>query len=197
VINNEGFLRTLRKDLLTSCFSEYEGRFHGGEIANNKLDLELLRFHAGLSSRVIKALGEVAADFSPAFITAVPEGANALGKDVARELSVPFIKLRKSRSAIGVVGFADARSRVRLLHSKDPGVLIEDVPNNLGSIINVLSMPEMQGKIVAVASVWDRGFGKEGRPDLRVPLTSLISEYIPPTLGAQDPLWQEASVTRK
>ncbi len=180
----------LREEILATCLVSYNGYFHNGERANNKLDLDRLQLsNPALREKVIAGLGKMAMDFKPDFIVGVPNGANWLAEAVAIEIDVDCPVLEKSEDGRRMY-FLDEIERDYCINNFR-GVVVEDVSTHLTSVRQTLAVPEIGCRAVASIAVWDRGRDSE-RHGLEIPFVPLIKEHIPPILPADSLLWEFA-----
>jgi replicative DNA helicase len=176
----------LDEDILQACFERYEGVFKGGERANNKLDLEKLEKKKEVRDRVVTSLGRIVMEYDPAFVVAVPSGADWLARRIVKHHNLDLVQLRK-RPRTGKVDFFDSAAR-QICRQNSRGVIIEDVFNKFTSTRLVMDMPMIEERAEAVVAVWDRGNILERQP-LEIPTRALITRHIPAVLPDDDATW--------
>ncbi|MEK7602753.1 MAG: hypothetical protein AAB459_00725, partial [Patescibacteria group bacterium] len=190
-MTNPELLVALRHDILKVCFDRFDKNFAGGDLANNKLFLDRVEGHPSLRIRVVKLMAEHDFVINADFITAVPDGANWLGKDIANERNLPFIGLKKRKSLISGLAFAgpSALRAYKKLSEDSQGTVVEDTFNTFTSTNRVLSMDEMKGRVNKALAIFDRG-NPDNRHNLEIPHAALISEHIPAQLSSDSALWE-------
>lgn len=180
-----------REEILATCLSRYEGKFAGGDRANNKLDMERIYDNPELFEEVVKKLGQAAMEHDPEFVVGVPDGAIRLADAVALRCDLYSVHLKKTGSDKGKVEFKDSFVDGEVMcGSLRRGVLIEDVFNTFTSTRRVLAIPELSKKVVAAEAIWDRGNDPRDEPD--IPTRALIKEPIPSILPTDSRLWSFA-----
>jgi orotate phosphoribosyltransferase len=185
----------LRERIMHQCFVPYEGRFSNGERANNKLDLDLLnRRDPDLFTDCIIGLGKISLKHEADFVVGVPDGATMLAKGVSVSYHLRHVELFKYGDSKEVeIRFDEDEMSLEREHI-NRGLVIEDVTRTFSNIRKVLELPELEGKIVAAAAVFDRG-DTTLRNRLPVPFEALAQLYIPPMLPPGSTLWQYADAS--
>lgn len=149
--------------------------YASGRQGNNKLDIETCKNIYKVRQDLKFRLGAIAIKYKPEFITAVPNGANWLGRDVAHYAGLPFVELKKYDD-----GSIDIHCQREAVTAYQLGscVVVEDVFNQFTNTRKTLAVPPIGDKARAVIGVWDRG-DPVHRVALPLPVHSLIKEYIP------------------
>ncbi len=87
----------LREGILQTCFMGYDKRFAGGDLANNKLDLEKLKRCSHLAALAVAGVAKIIREKHPRadLIIPVPNGATWLGRKVALARGIDCMSLTK------------------------------------------------------------------------------------------------------
>lgn len=178
----------LRERILETCFSAHEGEFAGGEAANNKLNLELIRGDHKLTGFIIQALSKNALEHNPEFVVGVPDGATWLADKIALRCGLYSVHLKKNEQDGTKLEFAhDSVDREMTCEPLSRGVLVEDVFNRFTSTRRALAIPVIRDRVVAAEGIWDRGCEPRETPDL--PIRALVEYPIPAMLPDSSALW--------
>jgi hypothetical protein len=179
-------MEELRDQILRVSFGRFNGKFAGGDEANNKLDLEQLQYIPDLRQKVASGVADLAKPYRPSLIIPIPNGANWLGGEVADLCGVKSLELRKDPET-KEISLKDDESRITCMEAEEI-VLVEDAITRFTSTRRALAIPHIAERAVAVVAIWNRGHFDE-RLGLGIDHHALVDEYIPPMLPKDSLLW--------
>lgn len=175
----------LRHGILTTCFGRYDGELANRDKANNKIDLEKLLQAPEYAALAVAQVARLAREHHPDLLVPVANGANWLGREAALSLGIDCMLMDKDEETKEL---SLRRNAAQTYGANRRIVIVEDVLRTGTSVGKTLSLPTIGERAEAVVSVWDRG-DVATRPDLLVPVISVITEHIPAHLPPDSPYW--------
>jgi len=179
----------LKEAILQTCFERFDGQFAAGDRANNRVNLDRLAKNEELKNYCIKQLGSLAIAYQAEFVTAVPDGANWIARNVSERFGLPLVELFKYPDT-GQIDFRTKEDE-EITHDLACGALFEDVARTFHSLQKVLALDPLDEKVIVIGSIFDRG-NPATRNSLQVPHIPLVREYIPPLLPKNSDYWKYA-----
>jgi orotate phosphoribosyltransferase len=179
----------LRVRLVHEGFTPGKTTFHGGQQANHKLNLDHTTIsQAGLLDEVADRFEMMVDEWQPDFLVGVPGGATGYAIYTALKLGrhCSSVALRKTNN-----GYAFQTSFLDEINAErgERGVIVEDVANRRGSILDVYRLRKLTDKIVGAVCVWDRSIENDDEvcqlPE-GVELKSIIKQGIPPEIATAE-----------
>jgi hypothetical protein len=178
-------LDSIESELLLSGVLRYEPFISAAGLAGDqKVVLDDLWFEHErdsdldlLARKVIGSISVRAALLSPTHFVSVPSGGEpVVERMVPNYRDVATLKLQKQSAAKGKKSFL--LDEIVELGSSARVILVDDVLTTGHSLLAAVEVPELAGKIVGAAVVWDR---REAGSNLALPfpVVSVVKRYIP------------------
>lgn len=150
-----------------------------GNLANRKVELDVLEKSHLVKALVTSALVDLMMPYEPDLIVPIPTGADSLGELTADRLGIECAHLKWTEKTHGYRKLIH-RTHADLLNIRNAGriMLIDDVFTTGSSLLAAFNRPNIGEKTVGSAVVWDRS-DVMARQNFPMPLESIVEKYIP------------------
>lgn len=168
--------------------------FASGKTANNKIQLPKVLDTIHAKGLLLGRMAELIQGYQPDMLWGVPDGGQEFAKVLGEDLGVPLLELERDEEASARMGTKIFKyvndDEIANAEVAEKIVGIEDVSNELTSVVSALDLPVLSRKTVAVVIGFRRGSRKNEQP-VSVPLEAAIDMPIPNIIDHNHPFFRK------